>query len=158
GIKAKGGPQLSKYLTSFRRANANLPLMEEKLPDRLFGKNGLTFFGELLWDHNWRDRYGEQLLEPISKSLSFSDAFRDQAATLERDRLFLLNERLDQLATHLESDGKLSNPALGFRKLEETSQADITTHVCHAWIDNKIWRLEGHFENDRFLVDKLVNQ
>ncbi|MBF0448155.1 MAG: hypothetical protein HQL67_08155 [Magnetococcales bacterium] len=156
GIKAKGGVLLDRHLPSFRRASVGLSLSDGSASSRLFGEDGLTFFGELLWDHNWRELYGERLLEAISPLVRFSEPFRNDAGELERDRLIVLNERMDQLAAHLESQGRLTFPVLAFRPLPEQKRTPPSTHSGRGWTDNKIWQFEGHFEEELFVVDRLA--
>jgi hypothetical protein len=156
GIKAQGGVHFDRHFTSFRRESVGLPRIEKKLPTRLFSSDGLTFFGELLWDHNWRDMYGNTLLDSISTRVIISTDLSKHGVTLERDRLGLLNERLDQLAAYIESDGAINFPVLGFLEIPEEKRIGNLTHTCHGWIDNKIWRLAGFYQGEIFVADQLI--
>ncbi|MBF0381534.1 MAG: hypothetical protein HQL69_10980 [Magnetococcales bacterium] len=157
GIVAKGGALVDRHLTLLRRASVELPQIEDKLPNRLFGPDGLTFFGELLWDHNWREIYGDNILEPISQEVKYSPTFIEQVTDLERDRKILVNERIDQICAYLESKGEMNNPVLGFKEIELEKRIPPATHNCHGWVDSSLWRLEGHFDDDIFILDRVTN-
>ncbi|MBF0194256.1 MAG: hypothetical protein HQL71_06835 [Magnetococcales bacterium] len=156
GIKAQEGVHLNRHFTAFRRESVGLPMIEEKLPARLFCSDGLTFFGELLWDHNWREKYGNSLLDPISSRVILSSTFSKQGEKIERDRLGLLNERLDQLSAFIESNGSLAFPVLGFMEIPKEKQTGNCTHSCYGWVDNKMWRLAGFYKDEIFIVDQIV--
>ncbi|MEG3638538.1 hypothetical protein [Magnetococcus sp. PR-3] len=163
-VQAKGQRMLQKHQHSFRRLAMGLEVHPEKLdkiPNDMMmegsdGQNHLSFFGELLWDHNRRDLYGESMLEPISDRIIITENFRDGAAELERDRHILLNERLDQLSILLEIGDSMDRTmasALSFQALKETSGE--STHRCHGWADKELWQLWGHYEGSRFVLDHL---
>ena len=94
-------------------------------------------------------------MSPLSSRLEYSDRFQKEASELKRDRLLLLNHRLDQLSRCLETDGKYNPTSLDFKKLNN-KPFPKATHECDAWSDQDAKRLYGHFENNgTFLIDQL---
>ncbi|MEO5364973.1 MAG: hypothetical protein H7831_01160 [Magnetococcus sp. WYHC-3] len=167
-VQARGRSTLDKHLYCLRRLAAGLAVRPDKvaaLPEALVIHESqrpmLSFFGELLWDNTRRDIYGERLLEGISERMILSVAFHDDSAGLERDRLILLNERVDQLARLLEQGETSDLAMLGFRPMNKAEQTKVdvpgATHHCHAWADKEIWHMVGHFEGERFVLDRLVS-
>ncbi|ABK45597.1 hypothetical protein Mmc1_3107 [Magnetococcus marinus MC-1] len=163
-VQAKGQRILQKHQHTFRRLAMGLEVHPEKLDkiphevlmQGLDDRSRLSFYGELLWDHNRRDLYGESMLEPISEHIILTEAFRDGAAELDRDRHILLNERLDQLSIYLEQGecmDRTAASALSFQPLKEPIEP--STHRCHGWADKALWQLWGHYEGSRFVLDRL---
>ncbi|MBF0624346.1 MAG: hypothetical protein HQL82_06020 [Magnetococcales bacterium] len=158
-VRLRDKKVFTRHFFCLRRLAAGLPITPEKLsgldPDLLLFDErgiGLSYLGELLWDAHHREFYGDRLLDPVSDLLILADPFRDAVVGLQRDRLELLNERLDQLALFLE--GERSNPAqLSFRAMADPRLP--ATHQCHGWTDQAIWHLVGHYEGDRFVLDSL---
>nr|CRH04250.1 Conserved protein of unknown function [Candidatus Magnetococcus massalia] len=165
-VQTRGDRMLRQHLHALRRLFAGLSVHPEKLakiPEQVLmaddeGHYRLSFFGELLWDHNRRDIYGEAMLEPISDRIIITERFRDGAAELDRGRFILLNERLDQLSFLLEAGevnmDRTTLSLLSLRPLDAPLQE--STHSCHGWADKVLWKLLGHYEGSRFVLDALV--
>ncbi|OSM06173.1 hypothetical protein [Magnetofaba australis] len=168
-VQARGEKALRKCLHCIRRLAGGLEVHPEKrasvpepmlLIDTENQTAQLSFFGELMWDHNRRDIYGEDLLEPISDRIILSEDFRDGAADLGRDRTILLNERLDQFAILIEQGEESMDATLksliSFQQL--SAPVGESTHRCHGWADKQVWKLLGHFEGKRYVMDALVSE
>ncbi|MBF0368754.1 MAG: hypothetical protein HQL52_04775 [Magnetococcales bacterium] len=165
-VRFGGEKTFQKHFYCLRRLALGAPPSPENSPEKLAGIPpellifdeqgvGLSFFGELLWEGNRRSAYGDSLLNPATDLIILSDTFRNATSGLERDRLQLLNERLDQLSIFLEQEGSTKSPAeLSFRPVEDASLAPAT-YQCHGWTDKALWRLLGHFEGERFVMDNL---
>lgn len=152
---------LLRHLMVFRRIAAGLLVSEsevadvpESLVNMLDGQVVFSPWGDLVWHEAYRELFGSNLLKPISPKLVFGPQFQQSVGGLSSDRLRHVNERLAQLARRLE-EGESYNPnSLDFKPLKGTGNKG-STHECDAWADQDAKRLFGHFEEGRFVVDRL---
>lgn len=151
---------LREHLRAFRRMASGLAVRAdecEEIPQTMVmehkGQMTLSPWGELAWQEWYRIIYGEELLAPISDKLAFAPSFADSAKKLSQDRMVLVNQRLDQLVRYLETEYNPSS--LDFRPLSSNIMAP-STHECNAWSDQDAKRLFGHFEDARFILDRLA--
>lgn len=152
---------LCRHLAVFRRIAAGLPVCEaevadvpESLVNVLDGQAVFSPWAELVWQEAYRAVYGAGLLAPITPKLVLGPRFRQTLDDLAPDRLRHVNERLDQLARCLE-EGESYNPrALDFKPLRGGEHKG-STHECDAWADQDAKRLFGHFEDGRYVIDRL---
>jgi putative CRISPR-associated protein (TIGR02619 family) len=153
---------VGKHLTAFRKLNLKLPVTRqewEAIPEILLiewdEQVGLSEWGELVWLYAQSPYYQGELLPPLSSRLHYSDRFRKEVSTIERDRVEMINKRLDQLSCYLETNGEYNPPSLDFKKLKG-KPFQKATHECDAWSDADAKRLYGHFENHGiFFIDHL---
>ncbi len=152
---------LRRHLAVFRRIEAGLPVRDSEVadvPESLVnvdsGQATLSLWGELIWREAYRAVYSADLLEPITPKLVLGPRFQQTLDGLAPDRLRHVNERLDQLARRLE-EGKGYNPdSLDFKPLRG-GEYKGSTHECDAWADQDAKRLFGHFEDGRYVIDRL---
>ena len=128
------------------------------LPETLLlssdGQATLSTWGEIVWDSSKSRLLAEHLPPPITERLRYAPTFQDTVAQYrnQKDRLYKINERLMDLARHLEDNSY--NPArLDFKLLK--GKHSPSTHECDAWSDKDARRIFGHFEDDVFVVDNL---
>jgi len=155
---------IRENLTIFRHLaqGETLPLaMCRAIPETLLYQIGdeveMSAWGELLWNRCKDDYYSEQLLEPLSKKIRYSETFKKTFASLSPERKKIVNERLDQLSRCLESleTNQIYNPkSLDFKALKK-NPCPPSTHECDAWSDLDAKRIFGHFEDGIFVIDKL---
>ena len=151
---------LRRHLAVFRRIAAGLPVREaevadvpESLVNVLDGQAAFSPWGELVWREACRAVYGAGLLAFITPRLVAGSQFERSLEKLGPDQLRQINERLDQLARRLE-EGETYNPrSLDFKKLKTPVQG--STHECDAWAEHGALRLFGHFEDGRYVLDRL---
>ncbi len=118
----------------------------------------ITFspWGELIWEQSKKDLYREQLWPPPTSKIRYSEEFRRSIAPLEekeKDRLILINERIDQLAVYLHNN-QINPRSLDFKHLKG-NKMHPSTHEIDAWSDKDARRIFGHYENETFVLDKL---
>jgi putative CRISPR-associated protein (TIGR02619 family) len=128
----------------------------QKVPDILLMEVGgqVTFsaWGEVIWAEAGRDLLKERLWGPVDDKLRFGRGFEKSVEKFTGDRLRMINERLAQLAHHLNTPDY--NPrSLDFKPLK--GKNDPWTHECDAWSDQDARRLFGHFEGGVYVVDAL---
>jgi putative CRISPR-associated protein (TIGR02619 family) len=115
---------------------------------------GLSEWGELIWLQAKPHYYQEKLLPPLSEKLRYGEGFVRNVQNLSPDRREIINERLDQLARYLDSNGGYNPRSLDFKPLRG-NPVPGSTHECDGWSDLDARRLFGHFEEGVFVVDKL---
>jgi len=152
---------IQENLTIFRRLaqDETLPLeMCRAIPETLLHQVGdeveLSEWGELLWNRCKDDYYSEQLLEPLSPKIRYSESFQKTFASLPPDRKIIVNERLDQLSRCLATNQNYNPKSLDFKALKK-NPCPPSTHECDAWSDLDAKRIFGHFEHETFVIDKL---
>jgi len=160
-VTLDAGAILRRYERVFRRIAVGLPVSKvetDGVPESLLleidGQVSLDVWGDVVWAEAQAGLYRERLLEPISEKLRFSPHFVRSVNQIcqNAERLCLINQRLDQLARHLEEPS--FNPrSLDFKKLRIPRAQ--STHECDAWSDQDAKRLFGHFDGNVFIVDDL---
>lgn len=111
-------------------------------------------WGRLEWAAAKDELYGRALLAPASPRLRYTERFKRDAARLDRILTRRLNERLDQLAAHLDPDAGANTSfsrGLDFKPLQGPAYKG-STHECDAY-DGK--RIFGHFDGQIFVLDRL---
>lgn len=142
----------------FRRLSLGLSVPDvNDIPETLlFGLDeqiALSPWGELVWEQTKPNLYHKKLYPPPSEKILFSRNFKKSAEKLSKDRMFIINERIDQLAKHLESANY--NPAsLDFKQLKGKPMPPAT-HELDAWADSDAQRIFGYFENNKFVLHSL---
>ena len=121
----------------------------------------LSEWGAALWLRARPEMYGEALMEPLSGRLRFSAVFNEQVGDRrpgilrQPDRLDTLNQRLDDLARHLETGKNLGR--LGFRPLQG-NPIPPCTHEFDIWGDQE-HRGFGRYEDvgggQVFVVERI---
>jgi len=161
-ISASIHQTLRKHLRVFRqlgRPGSTLskdPLRDipETLLFELDGEVELSTWGRLAWERSKSELYREQILDPLSANLTFSAEVRHQAASLQPDSIATFNERMDDLSHYLDSERKIAIQRLDFKQLKG-NPCPPSTHECDLWANRGAWRAFGHFEGQKYLVDKI---
>jgi putative CRISPR-associated protein (TIGR02619 family) len=157
---------VGEHLTTFRKLEQGFPVTPqewETIPETLLfqvdNEATLSVWGDLVWRQAKPIYYEQQLLPPLSTRLKYAKAFEREIAQLRRDRIAIVNKRLDQLSSYLDSNNneKYNPPSLDFKKIRGNRLSN-STHECDAWSDRDAKRLFGHFENGTFVIDHLGNK
>ncbi len=144
----------------FRRLAAGLPVSVDQakdVPDALLMEDAglvtMSVWGDVVWAEAGPGLLGERVWPPVDEKLSFGPGFEKSTVTCSADENRQINERLGDLARHLNEPGYC--PArLDFKKLKGRPKGK-STHECNAWSKHGAKRLFGHFEGEVFLVDSL---
>jgi hypothetical protein len=151
---------IAPYLPALRRLRAvgSLPIGElADLPESLVFADGeeacLSAWGTALLAQACERVYGERLQPPAVPELVFTDALEREARRLAPDELAKLNRQLDALARWVATDGRENPRSLDVKKLAG-NPTPPSTHQIDAWTGTAK-RLFGHFEDGRFVVDRL---
>jgi|TARA_B100002003_G_C14083429_1_gene521204 putative CRISPR-associated protein (TIGR02619 family) len=148
-----------KNLITFRRLSKDLSVTDaSNIPETLLlkinGSIALSPWGDLVWQQTRRKIYSQELLPSPSEKLRFSGGFERSVGGIPADRLILVNERIDQMARFLETNGEYNPPSLDFKKLRG-SRRGHSTHEVDAWADRDAKRIYGHYEGGEFVIDTL---
>jgi putative CRISPR-associated protein (TIGR02619 family) len=146
-------------LELFRRLSMDLPVAAtSNIPETLLmtvdGKIALSPWGDLVWEQTKKTLYREQLFPSPSQKLHFASTFSRSLQGLSAHRLELVNERIDQLARCIETNGQYNPPSLDFKSLKGNPHPP-STHEIDAWHDGDAQRLFGHHDNRGFVLDAL---
>ncbi|MBY0552129.1 MAG: putative CRISPR-associated protein [Candidatus Obscuribacterales bacterium] len=147
------------HLTVFRRLSNRCAVQEttagiaETLLWQLGDDIGLSPWGELIWQKTKKDIYKEALHASPSSKIQFTEKFAKGASELPKERLAILNERIDDLMVHLETGGA-NLRRLDLKKLQG-DPCPPSTHEADAWADSDTKRIFGHFDGDVFIIDKI---
>ncbi|MCA9530201.1 MAG: putative CRISPR-associated protein [Myxococcales bacterium] len=147
-------------LTLFRRLAAGYAVTPQEaagVPDSLLlivDKEVTTsVWGDAVWGRTKDALLSEGLLEPLSDKLIVPGAVKKQVAGLEAGRRVHVNDALDALSAHLDHDRPL--PASHSMK-PLTGDYAPSTHELYLWSDGTASRLLGHYDDGRFIADKII--
>ena len=148
-----------RNLTTFRRLSTNLAVSDcTDIPETLLLKINegiaLSPWGDLVWQQTRRKIYGVELHPSPSEKLRFSEGFERSIRGIPVDRLILVNERIDQIARYLETNGQYNPRSLDFKQLKGNPRLP-STHEADAWADQDAKRIYGHYEGGDFVIDTL---
>jgi putative CRISPR-associated protein (TIGR02619 family) len=151
---------LREHLRLFRRLGQGLPVeTSPEVPEifllRVDGQTSFSTWAELLWAETKKKLYGEALHPTPSNRIRYGPGFERSLKDLLPDRLRLINERIDQLARHLEGDGSYNPPSLDFKPLGGNPRPP-STHEIDAWADRDARRIYGHHDAGVFVLNALA--
>jgi hypothetical protein len=151
---------IEPHLGALRRLEAagSLPLGDVAgVPESLIFAVGteacLSGWGTALLEQARERLYRERLQPPAVPELVFSDSFLKGAEKLAPEDLAKLNRQLDALARWVATDGRENPRSLDVKKLAG-NPSPPSTHQIDAWTGTDK-RLFGHFEDGKFVVDRL---
>lgn len=151
---------IEQHLSLFRRLAAPSAVRKinelEGIPEtfyfRLDDEAELSPWGKLVWERSRNAIYGNKLYEPATDRIQYTEKFKKAAASLSRDRLVILNERIDDLTAYLNTN---NNPKrLDFKQLKGNPKPP-STHECDAWADQAAWRIFAHYNGTQLILDDL---
>ena len=113
-------------------------------------------WGELLWSRIRPELYEDKVLPSPSPKIRFTKAAEETMKDFDKERRSQFNERLDDLARHLESgrSGNTNVNRLDFKTLEGNPKPPAT-HEFDLWADRRGWRGFGHFDGNVFVLDSV---
>lgn len=151
-------------ITLFRKISRSAVSASEcaPIPETLLYRLGdeceLSPWGRMLWDRFRTAAFEERLWPSSSPLIVYTDKFEKKAGSLSEGKYRrYLNERLDDLARHLEGGGKVraNLKRLDLKPLRG-NPCPPATHEIDAWAEGEARRICGRFDGKRFIVDDLV--
>lgn len=139
----------------------------QKIPETLLTTVGdeSTFsgWGKLMWEQAKKELYAEKIWPIESDRVRLGDRFLKSCEGLTSKRMQILNRRLDDLMSHLESDDTSGSiRSLDFKPIRPSGEAQRKhpgmTHEFDAWADEDAKRCFGRFDKEDqsvFIVEKL---
>lgn len=159
-VKLTDVDEVRKHLTIFRRMAFGYPVTTEiadSIPDTLLlmddGQVTTSVWGDIVWQRVRKVLLGETLLKPLSPKLDVKPAVLKTFEGLQADKKIQVNDALDMLSAHLDH-GRPFPKSNTFKKLEG-NPVPPATHELYVWSDGAAGRLYGHFEDKRFVIDRL---
>ncbi len=162
-ISAAAEEQIRQNINLFRRLAprgdtipfATLPVeVAEVFFYRLDEEVELSPWGRLVWSQVKGKLYQEKLLEPPEPRIVYSERFLRAAENRSADELAMLNERLDDFAAYLRSNGQQNPRRLDVKKFRGAAPPP-STHEFDAWAKRPAWRVFFHDENGKNILDNL---
>ena len=152
-------PVIEQNIDMFRRLAMNLDIKKESIIDipetlllNIADEWTLSAWGEMIWRKTKKELYAKTLQPSPSKKIRFADSFSNSVANIAKDRLRLVNEKIDLLTQYLEKG--IEFRSLDFKPVKGDARKP-STHEMDAWADQDAKRLFGHYEDDVFVLDKL---
>lgn len=148
---------LREHVVALRRLSRNLPVAESvDMPEtfimRIDDEVALSPWGQVVWQEKARALYGEQLWPSPSPRIRYADSFEPSLSGLAAERLWQVNQRIDDLAECLEA--RIARKRLDLKPLKGKTMLP-STHEIDAWADGDARRIFGHYESDVFVLDRL---
>jgi len=147
--------EVKKHLKVWRRSSLGLSvsLQDVKgIKDVFLLKIGsevtLSPWGELVWQQVKQKIYEECFLSPPSPQISYTKDFEKEVNKLEKDRIYEINKRMDELALHLEREDHPNPRSLRCHQLKNKVKG--ATHEIYAWSDRGACRIYGICKNHKF--------
>jgi len=148
--------EIKENLKTWRRLALGLPVKLEEtrqIADVFLLKIGeevaLSPWGELVWQQVKRTIYEERFWDPPSDQIEWNEKFEKQVNQLEKDRIYEINKRMDELAEHLEKEGHPNPASLKCHPLKG-KPVEGATHEIYAWSDRDARRIFGICKGHRF--------
>ena len=111
----------------------------------------LSAWGLILLNRFREKNYGLKLWESPSEKLGFAPGFAASLKGLEPEKLFLVNQRIDDLARFTETGANVSRLDLKDLKIP----SGVSTHEADAWAPGGARRLFLHREKGTWVLDRL---
>lgn len=160
-LKMQPDEAIRTNLKTFRRLANSLPVIDddiqgvqETLIISLDEQYALSTWGTLMWSQIRPSLYKENLWPSPSERIRFGEKFEGSLQGLDKDRLRMVNEKIDDLAIYLENKPGRSLDSLDFKPLKGNPKPPCT-HEMDAWHDGSAMRLFGYYQGDVFVVDRL---
>lgn len=141
-------------IEALRRLRLGLPVKKKAVKDvpesllfRLDGDVTLSAWGKAFVERCLDRIYRQRLWPAPSRKIRFSEQFRKDVRELSRDRIKIINQRMDDLARFLEKGENISS--LSFKQLKGDPVSGAT-HEFYAWSDQDAKRCFGRFDGKVF--------
>jgi putative CRISPR-associated protein (TIGR02619 family) len=156
-IEEAAARAIEENLPLLRRLSwTSLPAMEcGNIPETMLSSVddlcSLSAWGLILLNRFREKNYGVKLWESPSDKLLFGPTFAASLKGLEPEKLFLVNQRIDDLSRFAETGANVSRLDLKDLKIP----SGISTHEVDAWAQGGARRLFLHREKGTWVIDRL---
>lgn len=155
-IRMDATESIRENIPLFRRLGLGLEVKDaatipETLLFKLEGEYSLSQWGELVWLQTKNTFYQEKLLSPPSAKIRYAPTFEPSVKGLPKDRMALVNSRIDDLARFLETGANIKSLEVkGIKNPKNPYSKEFD-----AWSDKDARRFYGDFEGDIFVIGVL---
>lgn len=144
---------IRKNVDSYRKVSLGIPLDSYSNLNPLWIQNGkFSPWGQIAWENAKRTIYREEVLSFDCDLVCEGSEFRNSVKDLPQDRIWHINERIDDLIAYAVSGRKNSVSRLDYKKLKGQHPY---THECDAWADGDAKRLFCNEKDGKIIVEKL---
>ncbi len=150
---------VEKNFDLFRKMKAGLKVnIPEGVPELMFltmgDKTALSEMGAIHYASIRKKLYRQRLFAPVCGQVRFGEGFLKSTRSLPADRLYLVNERLEDLCAYFLSGKKKNLKRLDFKALKNNPLPPYT-HELDAWSDRDAKRIFCRFEKDVCILEEL---
>lgn len=139
----------------YRRVSLDIKLSSYSHLNPLWVKNGkLTPWGRLVWENAKRELYSKEVFPFLYDKIIEGKDFRKSVKDLDNNRIWHINERIDDLCIYALSNG-LKNPNRLNYKTVKGETKKYFSHECDAWADQDAKRLFCNEKDGKIIVEKL---
>lgn len=122
---------IREYFDDYRRISLGLaPKHLEKLNALWVRNNEFTPWGQIAWESAKQVLYTEAVQPILYNKVIEGEAFRNSIPQLPKNRIFLINERIDDLCKYIMSGKKLPLKRLDYKKVQGGGPYD---YECDVW-------------------------
>lgn len=140
----------------YRKVSLGIPLDTYSMLNPLWVKNGrFTPWGQIAWENAKQITYKERVFRSVYEDVEVTDGFMESVENLkDGSRIWLINERIDDLIAF-----KMSNGKHNFRRLDykRVLGSHPYTHECDAWADGSAKRIYCNEREGKIFVEVLGN-
>jgi len=144
---------LKKHFNDYHKISLGIPLPTYSHLNTLWVKNGMfSPWGQLAWENAKQEIYGQKVLPFAYENVVEGNDFRESIKGLDKNRVWQINERIDDLCKYKYTNGDLNPNRLDYKKLKGKHPY---THECDAWADSSANRLFCNEKDGKIIVEKL---
>ncbi len=144
---------IRKNAYSYRKVSLGIQLDSYSELNPLWIQNGkFSPWGQIAWENAKRTIYREEVLPFECDFVCEGNDFRNSVKDLPQDRIWHINERIDDLIVFAISNRKNNVRRLDYKKLRGSH---AYTHECDAWADGDAKRLFCNELNGKIIIEKL---
>ena len=143
---------ITENMTSFRRLSEGLSISQKEsqyIPSTLLfyvdDEVTLSEWGTLLWQSCYKSLYKTKLWPSISERVSFVADFEKSTKDLDPQILFIVNQRIVDLAVYAEGDCKQALRSLDPKPLQEKQYKDKNLWECDLDPHHRIFMVKDGF-------------
>lgn len=143
----------------FRRVNMGESVeLPAHIPELMFFKlddqHVLSELGAIHYAQTRKELYRQRLYPPACNKVKFGKKFEKSVRNLPPDRLYLVNERIEDLCRYLISGGNKHIKRLDLKALQGNPRPPYT-HEMDAWSDRDARRIYCRFDRDVCILEEL---
>lgn len=144
---------IQRYFDDYHKIALGIPLPNYDHLNTLWIKDrNFTPWGQIAWEKAKEQLYEEKVYPIVCDKIKEGDKFRKSLQNLDKTRIKLLNERLDDLSLYALSGKQNCLGRLDYKPIKGSS---AYAFECDAWADKDAKRLFCNEKNGKIIVECL---